>query len=430
MAVDWRRVRIGDVAEVFDGPHATPKKTSIGPIFLGINTLDHGRLKLSDVEHLSEEDFARWTRRVTPRAGDVVFSYETRLGEAALIPESLRCCLGRRMGLVRARDNALDSRFFLYQYLSPPYQTFLHSRTVHGSTVDRIPLIDFPDFPIALPCIDEQRAIASLLGSIDDKIELNRQMNETLEAMARAIFKDWFVEFGPTRAKAEGRAPYLTPGLWSLFPETLDDEDKPQGWKIDRLGTFTNLQNGYAFKSSDWQEDGVPVVKIGSVKPAVVDLNDVSYISHLLADERSAFRLKIGDILVGLTGYVGEIGRIPPTDNLPMLNQRVARFSGQFSPFVYACVRDPNFKLYAEGKAHGSAQPNVSTRDLLEYPVVNSSSNVLAAYDEIASALFQKSLDNFGEMALLANTRDLLLPKLMSGEIRLREAEKLVEKVA
>jgi type I restriction enzyme S subunit len=79
MAVDWRQVRIGDVAEVFDGPHATPKKTSIGPIFLGINTLDHGRLKLSHVEHLSEENFARWTRRVTPRAGDVVFSYETRI---------------------------------------------------------------------------------------------------------------------------------------------------------------------------------------------------------------------------------------------------------------------------------------------------------------------------------------------------------------
>ena len=83
----------------------------------------------------------------------------------------------------------------------------------------------------------DQRAIASILGALDDKIDLNRRMNETLEAMARAIFKDWFVDFGPTRAKMEGGAPYLAPEIWALFPDRLDDEGKPEGWKMGRSVT-------------------------------------------------------------------------------------------------------------------------------------------------------------------------------------------------
>src|SRR5439155_24512189 len=97
----WRTIPIGSVARVFDGPHATPKKTTSGPVFLGIWNLASGRLDLSEVEHLSEADYATWTRRIAPRAGDIVFSYETRLGQAALIPDGLKCCLGRRMGLLR-----------------------------------------------------------------------------------------------------------------------------------------------------------------------------------------------------------------------------------------------------------------------------------------------------------------------------------------
>ncbi|EQD42050.1 type I restriction-modification system S subunit, partial [mine drainage metagenome] len=113
MAGEWRELQLDELVEVYDGPHATPKKTDSGPIFLGISNLAHGRIDLSDTEHLSEDDFQRWTRRITPQPGDIVFSYETRLGEAAIIPNGLRCCLGRRMGLLRARPGCVDSRFLL-----------------------------------------------------------------------------------------------------------------------------------------------------------------------------------------------------------------------------------------------------------------------------------------------------------------------------
>lgn len=191
MGGEWEEVPIGSVATIYDGPHATPKTIESGPIFLGIDSLDNGRLNLSATRHVTEADFKNWTRRVRPTVGDLVFSYETRIGEAALIPAGLRCCLGRRLALARPDRSKLSSRYLLYYYLSPRFQEFLRSRTMPGSTVDRIHLRDFPNFPIALPPLREQQRVADLLGSLDDKIELNRRMAETLEAMARALFHEW-----------------------------------------------------------------------------------------------------------------------------------------------------------------------------------------------------------------------------------------------
>ena len=222
----WRVTPLGDLVDIYDGPHATPKKAPKGPVFLGISNLDSGRLDLTQTKHVSEEDYLRWTRRITPRPNDIVFSYETRLGEAALIPKGLRACLGRRMGLLRPKSGAVDARFLLYAFLGDGFQDTLRSRTVYGSTVDRILLTELAEFPIDVPrTIEDQRAIAHILGTLDDKIELNRRMNATLEAMARALFKSWFVDFDPVRAKMEGRDTGLPQDIVDQFPDRLVDSE-------------------------------------------------------------------------------------------------------------------------------------------------------------------------------------------------------------
>lgn len=157
----WVDTTIGEVADVFDGPHATPKTVDVGPVFLGISALQDGRINLGATRHVTPEDFRHWTRRVKPQVDDVVFSYETRLGQAAIIPPGLECCLGRRMGLVRPNPEKLDPWFFVYQYISPPFRSFLESKTVRGATVDRIALKEFPSFPIYLPKLDEQKRMAA-----------------------------------------------------------------------------------------------------------------------------------------------------------------------------------------------------------------------------------------------------------------------------
>ena len=192
----WVILTVGEVAEVFDGPHATPKTVDSGPVFLGISALQDGKIALSETRHVTPEDFVRWTRRVKPQTDDVVFSYETRLGQAAIIPSGLDCCLGRRMGLVRVNRRRLNPRFFVYQYISPPFRDFLTSRTVHGATVDRIALKDFPSFPLSLTSLDEQENIAAHLDSLRDETQRVAALYErklaALEALKKSLLHQAF----------------------------------------------------------------------------------------------------------------------------------------------------------------------------------------------------------------------------------------------
>jgi type I restriction enzyme S subunit len=176
---------IGDLATIFDGPHATPEKTGSGPWFLSISSLQGGRLVLRESAHLGEQDFARWTRRVTPVAGDVLFSYETRLGEAALMPDGVRACLGRRMALLRPRVDVVGPRTLLQAYLGDSFQETIRQRAVHGATVDRIPLTELAAWPIAVP--ERADRLESLLGATDEMAAQRERENETLAALRETL---------------------------------------------------------------------------------------------------------------------------------------------------------------------------------------------------------------------------------------------------
>lgn len=167
---EWVEKPISGFAKVFDGPHATPKTVDVGPVFLGISALQDGEINLGQTRHVTAVDYARWTKRVVPRAGDVVFSYETRLGQVAIVPEGLECCLGRRMGLVRLDKNQVNPMFFVYSYLAPPFQNLLKEKTIKGATVDRIPLKDFPSFPMKVPGIDLQIEVVDAVLNMRRKI--------------------------------------------------------------------------------------------------------------------------------------------------------------------------------------------------------------------------------------------------------------------
>ncbi|WP_181019993.1 restriction endonuclease subunit S [Nonomuraea typhae] len=159
---------LGDIAEVFDGPHATPKKTEDGPWFLSISSLKSGLLDLDESAHLGEEDYPRWTKRVQPRAGDVLFSYETRLGDAALMLPTIRACLGRRMGLIRSRRTEISGPLLLQAYLGNNFQSEISKRAIHGATVDRIPIKELPRWPIKLPASRRWERLSTMLKSLSD----------------------------------------------------------------------------------------------------------------------------------------------------------------------------------------------------------------------------------------------------------------------
>src|SRR5439155_20339913 len=185
------------------------------PVFLGIkNITEHGTLNLSEIRHVSEEEYPRWTRRVTPQPSDVVFTYEATLHRYAIIPEGFRGCLGRRVALVRPDPEQVDSRYLLYFFLTRGWRQVVESNVITGATVDRVPLERFPSFPATLPRRQLQQRIADILASYDDLIENNRRRIALLEEAARQVYREWFVRF-------------LFPG----HEHTRINKGVPEGWK-------------------------------------------------------------------------------------------------------------------------------------------------------------------------------------------------------
>jgi type I restriction enzyme S subunit len=445
MASEWREMALGELAEIFDGPHATPPKTDDGPIFLGISNLAQGRLELSNTEHLSENDYTRWTRRIEPRPGDVVFSYETRLGEAASIPSGLRCCLGRRMGLLRARAGKVDRRFLLYAYLGPSFQETLRSRTIHGSTVDRIPLIDMPEFPLSVPTdINEQRAIAHILGTLDDKIELNRRMNETLEVMTRALFKSWFVDFDPVRAKAEGRDPGLPKHIADLFPDHFEDSELgeiPKGWSIRTIdGVAERVAMGpfgSSIKVETFVPEGVPVISGQHLNGFMLEDNKFNFITTEHAEKLSNSNVQRGDVVFTHAGNIGQAAFIPEWSRYEryVISQRQFFMRcdlSQVTPsFIVLYFHSPEGQHQLLANTSSSGVPSIArpVTYLRTIELVIPSRIILDAFETIVRPLLFRFRRNFDESDTLAVLRHTLLPKLISGEIRVKNAECEAERV-
>ena len=171
----WDVITIRHVIEgLFDGPHATPPKAEDGAVFLGIKNLTGTQIDLSEIRWIGESNWDEWTRRVTPQTGDIVFTYEATLGCFALIPPGLRCCLGRRLALVRPRQTCGFEHFLFHTFTSTPFQRLLVERSIHGSTVDRIPLLQFPEFQILWPSEKVRQQFEAIASPIWKRIHCNQ----------------------------------------------------------------------------------------------------------------------------------------------------------------------------------------------------------------------------------------------------------------
>ena len=455
---------IGEISEVFDGPHATPKKIDKGPYFLSISSLENGSLDLSKSAHLSEADFKKWTRRVTPKYEDILFSYETRLGEAALMPEGIKACLGRRMGLLRPDIDKVFPQYLLFAYLSPQFQEEIRKRTNYGATVERIALKELPSFPIKIPPLPEQKAIAHILGSLDDKIELNRQMNETLEAMAQALFKSWFVDFDPVIDNALAASNAIPDefieraeqrkgvekkdhsDIQDLFPDEFEFTEEmgwiPKGWKISTLGQESGFSNGYAFKSKELTEeskDAFHVFKMGHIKRGGGFNADGTKSYFPIADSKDLERylLRKGDLLMAMTdmkssmALLGHTALMPENDKF-LVNQRVGRLSVKEDatlnyPYIYIYSNLDSTITELRSRANSGVQVNLSTAEIKATNILVPSKSVHDIFDVKAVGFFEKTFLNDQLNRKLAETRDTLLPRLMSGELRISDAAALVD---
>ena len=271
-------------------------------------------------------------------------------------------------------------------------------------------------------CIAEQGAIASTLAALDDKIDLNRHMNETLEAIARTIFKDWFVDFGPTRTKMEGLTPYLAPDTWALFPDRLDNEKKPNGWCERPLDEIADFLNGLALQKYPPEDDGsLPVIKIAQLRAGNCEGAD-----EASAKIPMAYIVDDGDILFSWSGSL--LQRVW-TGGRGALNQHLFKVTSAEYPkwFLFHWIGHhlPDFQATAASKA--TTMGHIQRHHLTQAMTTVPDKKVLSVADQVIGPLFERAIGNDLEARMLAAVRDFLLPKLMSGEIRVKEAEKIAE---
>jgi type I restriction enzyme S subunit len=312
-----------------------------------------------------------------------------------------------------------SNRFLFYSLLNaPPYSV------VTGSAQPQITRRDLVGHKISWTSPIRQEAIASVLGALDDKIELNRRMNETLEATARAIFKDWFVDFGPTRAKMEGRAPYLAPDIWSLFPDRLDDEGKPEGWDFGTLGDVAE-QVGESVQP-EALDPGTPYVGLEHMPRKSIALSEWEGAGKVTSGKLT---FRKGDFLFGkLRPYFHKVG-IAPLDgicstDIVVLNARERKAAA----FVLACISQDEFVAFTDRTSDGTKMPRTSWGRMERYRLCLPSESALEAFNACVEPLLDRIMSNIHESRALAVTRDFLLPKLMSGEVRVEDAAKHIGK--
>ncbi len=319
--------------------------------------------------------------------------------------------------VIRGRSGVTESEYAYYLTHWKEVRNYAVDQMTGTSGRQRVPVDSLDSLSVAVPPLPEQRTIAHILGTLDDKIELNRRMNGTLEAMARAIFRDWFVDFGPIRAKAEGREPYLAPELWDLFPDALDDEGKPVGWSCCNLKTFAHT-NPESWSKTSYPEE-IEYVDLANTKWGTIEATQK--IRRSDAPTRAKRVLRTGDTIVGLVrpgnGSYAFIGGSGLTGSTGFAALRPHKRS--YSTLVYLSATAPDNIQRLAGLADGAAYPAIRPDFVEATEIAAPDDAVITRFSELMSPIFESMVHNTKANDTLAQTRDQLLPKLMSGKIRL-----------
>jgi type I restriction enzyme, S subunit len=406
----WIWKRLDTVCEgIFDCRHSTPVLTAQGPYIARSQDVRSGVFLAEAAGRVSENSYRERIARAEPREGDLLYSREgTYFGIAAEVPPVIRVCLGQRMVLLRPDPSSVNTRFLRYWLNSPAMILHIHGHR-DGSVAERVNLPTIRGLPVALPPLSEQRAIAHMLGALDDKVELNRRMNETLEAMARALFKSWFVDFDPVRAKAEGRDPGLPKPLVDLFPARLADSqlgEVPEGWGVSKLGDLLELAYGRALKADDRRGGDVPV-----------------YGSNGQVGWHDA-RLAAGPgIVVGRKGNPG-VATWTPKDffAIDTAFYVLPRENCRSLHFLFHVLQAHDLASLGADSAVPGLNRNLAYMSTQVLPP----RALLEKFDWYARSIAACVHRGNEESRTLAGLRDTLLPQLISGQLRVRDAEKFI----
>ncbi|MCB2155756.1 restriction endonuclease subunit S [bacterium] len=425
MAGEWKTVTLADAGvSLIDCDHRTPPEAAFGMPYLTIPQMKNGHLNLKDSRRISEAHFAEWTRKANPQTHDVVVSRRCNPGESGYVRQDMRFALGQNLVLLRSDGETVFPPFLRWLLRGNEWWDQVQKFLNVGAVFDSLRCRDVPNFLLTIPPLHEQKAIAHILGTLDDKIELNRRMNETLEAMARALFKSWFVDFDPVRvkteAKASGASPDeelaklgVTPDLAALFPDSFQDSELgeiPAGWNagtIDDLARYVNGRN-FTKGASGTGRMVIRIAELNSGPGGSTVYNDVE-----AEPDNTAYP---DDLLFAWSGSL-DVYRWHRDE--AVINQHIFKVVCDDYPkwFVYHHLVEamPFFKDIASHKA--TTMGHIKRSHLSEARLAIPPKQLLEAIAPLIDPSFNLIHRNTREMWTLEALRDSLLPQLLSGKL-------------
>lgn len=406
MSADWPIISLREAGvTLIDCDHKTPKAQINGFPYIGIPQLKDGRISLNGARLISEEDFNLWRRKAKPIIYDVILSRRCNPGETAYVPRGLEIALGQNLVLLRADGNKLYPPFLRWVVQGPIWWEQISKFINVGAVFDSLRCANIPNFEIKLPPIELQKKITDILASIDNKIVLNREMNKTLETMAQAIFKSWFVDFEPSK---EGK--FVESELGMI----------PIGWEVSNIGAETTSVGGATPSTTnpEFWEDGefywaTPKDLSGLQEKVLIGTE--RKITNAGVNKISSGQLPVGTVLLSSRAPIGYLA----ITTMPVsINQGfIAMVCNKRLPHTYV-LQWATYKLDdIKQRGSGTTFAEISKSTFRPIQVLVPDKESLQKYDEVVRSYYNQIAINIRETQTLSTLRNTLLPKLLSGEI-------------
>ena len=372
----------------------------------------NGRVNINPAFRISPDKHQEHCRTELA-GGELLITLVGTPGQCAVAPKEVKGFnVVRAVGVFTVKEG-ISAKYVMYAIQSPPSQN--HILNICNTTVQAtLNLGDLKGLPLRIPPLQEQNGIAHILGTLDDKIELNRKTNETLEGMAKALFKSWFVDFDPVREKADGRPTGLPVEISDLFPDSFEDSELgeiPSGWSVEALSDIAQISTGkrpVSVAESRSSANNIPVYGGAGV---------MGYTCSALTDGEPI-------LTTGRVGTLGVVNRVIEkvwiSDNTLIINPGRINFV-----YVYFFLLRQDLKSLNRG----STQPLLSQTELKSLPIARPPASVLSVFCELTQHWQERQSTLLKENVNIKALLDTLLPKLISGEIRIPDAEKMLEEV-
>ncbi|HEX8916271.1 MAG TPA: restriction endonuclease subunit S [Humisphaera sp.] len=450
MSNEWTRQTVAELqAEglllVEDGNHGEyrPRTSEFGSgswAFIRAADMDGGTVLFESAERINDAAFKR-IRKGVGKGGDVLFSHKGTVGKLAIAPiDAPSFVCSPQTTFWRTLDESRLSRRFLYYYMQS--RTFTEQwmgRKGETDMADYVSLTAQRELFVSIPPPSEQQAIADVLGLLDDKIEQNRRTGRKLEALARAVFKAWFVDFEPVKVKAAGGTafPGMPPATFAALPTRLVDSELgpvPEGWHSTNLGDEFDLLVGFAFKSADFTDspDAIRLVRGDNVKEGWIEWGNKTRRWSEVNERINRYHLAAGDVVIGMDG--SKLGknwsRVREIDLPSLLVQRVARFRSTRNAgpsLLWLLISHSTFREFVDAVKTGTSIPHISGSQLKGFSFLKpgpTAGEIWCGFEEVVRPLLSLADHLSAESVKLAALRDYLLPRLLSGRVRVQGLSK------